>query len=51
MEILLARGARTILWGVKTKVALSFESKLSANGPLRICLIEMPGQAGDDVWY
>ena len=46
---MLALAARTILWGVKTKVAHSFESKLSSNGPLRICLIEMPGQAGDDV--
>ena len=51
MEILLARGARTILWGLKTKEVYSYENELSTSGPLRISLIEMPGQAGHDVWY
>ena len=51
VEILLARGARTILWGLKTKEVYSYENELSTSGPLRISLIEMPGQAGHDVWY
>ena len=49
MEILIARGARTILRGVKTKEVHSYESELSMSGPLRVCRIEIPGQAGDDI--
>ena len=49
VEILLARGARTILWGVKTKEVYSNENELSTSGPLRISLIEMPDQVGHDV--
>ena len=45
----LAQGARTILRGVKTKEAHSYENELSTSGPLRISLIEMPDQVGDDV--
>ena len=48
-EILLARCARTILRGVKTKEVHSYENELSTSGPLRISLIEMPDQVGYDV--
>ena len=33
----------------KSKEIRSYESELSISGPLCVCLIEIPGQAGDDV--
>ena len=35
--------------GVKTKEVYSYENELSTSGPLRVCRIEIPGQARDDV--